>query len=82
MRTIFKEYTETAKYVILATPAPITQKITKNLSPKLEHALKQVKYGPHVSASFLTNETSEQVWDDVYAFATPKLIFCAAVKPV
>lgn len=69
------EYTETAKYVILATPAPITQKVTKNLSPKLEHALKQIKYGPHVSASFITNETSKQVWDDIYAFATPKKSF-------
>ncbi|MCG7339269.1 FAD-dependent oxidoreductase [Staphylococcus sp. ACRSN] len=69
------EYTETAKYVILATPAPITQKITKNLSPKLEYALKQIKYGPHVSASFLTNETNKQVWDDIYAFATPKKSF-------
>lgn len=70
-----KEITETARYVVLATPAPITRKITKNLSAELDNALSKIKYGPHVSASFLTNESGKQVWDDVYAFATPKKSF-------
>lgn len=70
-----KTYTEIARYIIMATPAPITRKVTKNLSPRLNDALSQIKYGPHVSASFLTNETEKQVWDDVYAFATPKKSF-------
>lgn len=70
-----KTYTEIARYIIMATPAPITRKVTKNLSPRLNDALSQFKYGPHVSATFLTNETEEQVWDDVYAFATPKKSF-------
>ncbi|MDT3959019.1 NAD(P)/FAD-dependent oxidoreductase [Staphylococcus kloosii] len=70
-----KTYTEIARYIIMATPAPITRKVTKNLSPRLNDALSQIKYGPHVSDSFLTNETEKQVWDDVYAFATPKKSF-------
>lgn len=70
-----KTYTEIARYIIMATPAPITRKVTKNLSPRLNDALSQIKYGPNVSASFLTNETEKQVWDDVYAFATPKKSF-------
>src|SRR5699024_9105075 len=37
--------------------------------------LGQVKYGPHVSAAFLTDETTPQPWDDVYSFATPKKSF-------
>lgn len=69
------EFVETAKYAIITTPAPITRKITKNLSAKLDYALSQIKYGPHVSASFLTNEQGKQIWDDVYAFATPKRSF-------
>src|SRR5699024_6752452 len=69
------EFVETAKYTIINTPALITRKITKNLSAKLDYALSQIKYGPQVSASFLTNEQGKQIWDDVYAFATPKRTF-------
>lgn len=59
----------------MATPAPITRKIAVNIDKDVSNALKQIVYGPHVSAAFLTNETEQQIWDDVYAFATPKRSF-------
>lgn len=65
----------TAKYVVMATPAPITRKVMTNIDPEMGDALDQVTYGPHVSASFLTDETGPQIWDDVYSFATPKRSF-------
>jgi oxygen-dependent protoporphyrinogen oxidase len=68
-------HTVEARYAVLATPAPITKKIAVNIDPEISEALGQVTYGPHVSAAFLTNETGPQVWDDVYAFATPKRSF-------
>ncbi|WP_285769106.1 NAD(P)/FAD-dependent oxidoreductase [Peribacillus sp. SI8-4] len=64
-----------ARYAVLATPATITKNIAKNIDPELADALGKIKYGPHVSAAFLTNETAPQVWDDVYSFATPKRSF-------
>jgi oxygen-dependent protoporphyrinogen oxidase len=64
-----------ARYAVLATPATITKKIARNIDPEIADALGKIKYGPHVSAAFLTNETGPQVWDDVYAFATPKRSF-------
>lgn len=69
------EHVEEAHYAVLATPAPITKKIAVNIDPEIADALGQVTYGPHVSAAFLTNEIGPQVWDDVYAFATPKRSF-------
>lgn len=70
-----QEHEVQARYAVLATPAPITRKIAKNISPEVGAALDQIKYGPHVSAAFLTNETGKQVWDDIYSFATPKKSF-------
>lgn len=67
-----------AKYAVLATPAPITKKIVKNIDNDLYKALDQIKYGPYVSAAFLTNEKGEQIWDDAYAIATPKRSFNVA----
>ncbi|MED3729664.1 FAD-dependent oxidoreductase, partial [Priestia filamentosa] len=64
-----------ARYAVLATPATITKKIARNIDPEIADALGKIKYGPHVSAAFLTNETGPQVWDDVYSFATPKRSF-------
>ena len=69
------KHVEEARYAVLATPAPVTKKIARNIDPEIADALGQVTYGPHVSAAFLTNETGRQVWDDVYAFATPKRSF-------
>lgn len=67
-----------AKYAVLATPAPITKDIVKNIDADLYQALDKVKYGPYVSAAFLTDETDEQIWDDAYAIATPKRSFNVA----
>src|SRR5699024_2837307 len=53
----------------------ITRKVVANIDSKIGDALEQIAYGPHVSASFLTNETKPQIWDDVYSFATPKKSF-------
>lgn len=64
-----------ARCVVLATPAPISHKIAVDLDSDIREALSQVKYGPHVSAAFLTNETGRQAWDDSYAIATPKRSF-------
>ncbi|MCP8616336.1 NAD(P)/FAD-dependent oxidoreductase [Salirhabdus salicampi] len=69
------EYEEEARYVVLATPAPITRKIAVNIKPQVGEALDKIVYGPHVSASFLTNETGPQVWDNLYSIATPKKSF-------
>ncbi|SDK32919.1 NAD(P)/FAD-dependent oxidoreductase [Lacicoccus qingdaonensis] len=68
-------HVEDARYAVLATPAPITRKIAVNMDQKLSDALGEIKYGPHVSAAILTDETEPQVWDDVYSFATPKKSF-------
>lgn len=70
-----RQFEVNARYVILATPAPITRKIATNIDPFVGEALDQVVYGPHVSAAFLTDEKGKQVWDDVYALATPKRSF-------
>lgn len=64
-----------ARTVVLATPATISHKIGVDLDEDVRTALAEVKYGPHVSAAFLTNETGRQVWDDSYAIATPKRSF-------
>lgn len=68
-------HVEEARYAVLATPATITKNIAKNIDPEIADALGQVKYGPHVSCAFLTNETGPQVWDNMYSFATPKRSF-------
>ncbi|WP_164667245.1 flavin monoamine oxidase family protein [Virgibacillus doumboii] len=69
------EHEEEARYVILATPAPITRRIAVDIESKVGEALDKIVYGPHVSAAFLTNETSPQVWDNLYSIATPKRSF-------
>lgn len=69
------KHVEEARYAVLATPPPITRKIARNIDPEIANALDQVKFGPHVSAAFLTNETGPQVWDGVYSIATPKRSF-------
>jgi oxygen-dependent protoporphyrinogen oxidase len=64
-----------ARSVVLATPATISHKIAVDLDDDIRKALSEVKYGTHVSAAFLTNETGPQVWDNAYAIATPKRSF-------
>lgn len=69
-----------AKAVILACTANITKKVAVNISAELGAALSEVKYGPHVSTAFLTNETGARPWDDIYAIAAPKRSFAIALN--
>ena len=64
-----------ARCVVLATPATVTHRIAVDLDAGTREALAQVKYGPYVSAAFLTNEIDRQVWDGAYAIATPNRSF-------
>ncbi|MBV1935593.1 FAD-dependent oxidoreductase [Streptomyces sp. BV286] len=69
------EHEVEAQSVILATTASVSHRIGVDLDEDLREALAQVKYGPFVSAAFLTNETERQKWDGTYAIATPKRSF-------
>ncbi|WP_372672784.1 flavin monoamine oxidase family protein [Amycolatopsis kentuckyensis] len=64
-----------AKCVVLATPATTAYRVAVDLPADIRDALGQVRYGPYVSAAFLTDETSPQPWDAAYAIATPKRSF-------
>jgi protoporphyrinogen/coproporphyrinogen III oxidase len=70
-----EEHEVKARYAVLATIAPVTQKIAPDLEVDVREALGKVVYGPYVCVAFLTNETSPQVWDNSYAIATPKRAF-------
>lgn len=72
------DHEERGRFVVLATQAPISQKIAKNINPEMSRALAGIKYGPYVSAAFLTNENGPQLWDKAYAIATPKRSFNVA----
>src|SRR5690606_1431066 len=69
-----------ARCAVLATPATVAHRVAVDLDGDVRQALSQVVYGPYVSAAFLTNETSRQVWDDAYAIATPKRSFNVALN--
>lgn len=69
-----------ARAVVLATTADVSHRIGVDLPENLLDALSQVKYGPHVSTAFLTNETSARPWDDIYAIAAPKRSFAIALN--
>ncbi|MFM9455195.1 FAD-dependent oxidoreductase [Streptomyces europaeiscabiei] len=69
------EHEVEAHSVILATTASVSHRIGVDLDEDLRDALSEVKYGPFVSAAFLTNETERQKWDGTYAIATPKRSF-------
>lgn len=69
-----------AKAVILACTANISKQVAVNISKDLSDALGEVKYGPHVSTAFLTNETGARPWDDIYAIAAPKRSFAIALN--
>ncbi|NMO01723.1 FAD-dependent oxidoreductase [Gordonia sp. TBRC 11910] len=70
-----------ARTAVLATPATVSHRIAVDIDSDVREALGQVKYGPHVSAAFLTDETTRQVWDDSYAIATPKRSFNVVINP-
>jgi oxygen-dependent protoporphyrinogen oxidase len=69
-----------ARTVVLATTADVSHKVGVDLPEDLRGALSQIKYGPHVSTAFLTNETSARPWDDIYAIAAPKRSFAIALN--
>ncbi len=69
-----------ARTVVLATTADVSHQIGVDLPEELRGALSQIKYGPHVSTAFLTNETSARPWDDIYAIAAPKRSFAIALN--
>ncbi|QOT15501.1 NAD(P)/FAD-dependent oxidoreductase [Paenarthrobacter sp. YJN-5] len=69
-----------ARTVVLATTADVSHKVGVDLPEELRGALSQIKYGPHVSTAFLTNETSARPWDDIYAIAAPKRSFAIALN--
>jgi oxygen-dependent protoporphyrinogen oxidase len=71
---------EDARTVVLATTADVSHRVGVNLPAELREALGLVKYGPHVSSAFLTNETGARPWDDVYAIAAPKASFAIALN--
>ena len=60
-----------ARHCVLATPAPIAARVAVDLEPETAAALAQVRYGPFISAAFLTDETGPAAWDPCYAIATP-----------
>ena len=69
-----------ARCVVLATPATVSHRVAVDLPADIREALGQVVYGPHVSAAFLTDETSPRPWDDSYAIACPKRSFAIALN--
>jgi len=69
-----------ARTVVLATTADVSHRIGVDLPRELRDALAQVKYGPHVSSAFLTDETGPQPWDGLYAIAAPKRSFAIALN--
>lgn len=69
-----------ARCVVLATPATVAHRVAVDLPVDIRDALGQVRYGPYVSAAFLTDETTPQPWDDAYAIATPKRSFNIALN--
>ena len=74
------EHEVEARTVVLATPATVSHRIAVDLPADTREALGQVRYGPHVSSAFLTNETSARPWDDIYAIAAPKRSFAIALN--
>lgn len=69
-----------ARTVVLATTADVSHKVGVDLPEELRGALSQIKYGPHVSTAFLTNETTARPWDDIYAIAAPNRSFAIALN--
>ncbi|MDV6281701.1 NAD(P)/FAD-dependent oxidoreductase [Rhodococcus jostii] len=69
-----------ARTVVLATTADVSHRVGVDLPQDLRDALSQIKYGPHVSSAFLTDETTAQPWDDIYAIAAPKRSFAIALN--
>jgi oxygen-dependent protoporphyrinogen oxidase len=63
------------RFAVLAAPATVSRRVAVDLPPDIREALGQVRYGPYVSAAFLTNEEAPQPWDGAYAIAAPQRSF-------
>lgn len=74
------EHEVEARTVVLATTADVSHRVGVDLPEPLRDALSQIKYGPHVSTAFLTDETEAKPWDDIYAIAAPKRSFAIALN--
>lgn len=66
--------------VVLATPATVSQRVGVDLPADVREGLADVRYGPHVSAAFLTDEATAKPWDSSYAIAAPKRSFAIALN--
>lgn len=75
-----QEHEVEARTAIVATTADVAHRIGVDLPEDLRDALSQIKYGPHVSTAFLTDETTAKPWDDLYAIAAPKRSFAIALN--
>jgi oxygen-dependent protoporphyrinogen oxidase len=64
-----------ARCVVLTTPATVSHRVAVDLPQDIREALGAVRYGPYVSAAFLTSESTPQPWDAAYGIATPKRSF-------
>ncbi|WP_440712560.1 flavin monoamine oxidase family protein [Gordonia sp. FQ] len=69
-----------ARTVVLATTAGVAHRVGVDLPGDIREALGNVRYGPHVSSAFLTDETTPRTWDDVYAVTAPKRSFAIALN--
>lgn len=74
------EHQVTARAAILATTADVSHRIGVDLPADMSDALGRIKYGPHVSSAFLTNEDGPRPWDDIYAIGAPGRSFAIALN--
>ena len=64
-----------AREAIIAIPADLASEVAPELPPETLTALRQIRYGPFLSAAVLTGETGPMPYDAIYALATPGLSF-------
>lgn len=64
-----------ARHCILATPAPVTRRITTGLPAAKERALDQIRYGAFLSLGVSLVPGTPLPWDGTYAIATPGMPF-------
>lgn len=69
-----------ARYVIMATPAYITRELLPHLPEDKAHALEQVRYGPYLAMSILTQETGPMPYDDLYIVACARQSFAMFIN--
>lgn len=70
-----EDHCATARYALVATEAEMARGIIAGLPDATADALRQIRYGPFLSAAVLTGEAGPMPWDHTYAIATPGLSF-------